>query len=65
MTGKRMLERRVDRLDSDRPGEVFVVRIGGDPDDDRPTGWVSREEYVEHNDREDPSEFEWHYEGSI
>lgn len=63
MTGKRSLERRVDRLGPDRPGEVLVVRIGGDPD--KPTGWMSRDEYAEQYDREEPSKFEWHYEGDL
>lgn len=60
MTSKRSIENRLNAFGPRcHDGEVFAVVIGGDPDDDRPRGWVSRKEwnsYYEDRDFDDLGE---------
>ena len=63
---KRSVERRLGDLEAatdggepDDEGRVFVAQVGVERDEEKPTGWLSREEYIEHFGSEPESEFNY------
>lgn len=55
---KRELERSLDGFDDGgNEGEIYVVSIGGDSD--KPSGWLSLEEYERHYGDRPESDFEF------
>lgn len=63
---KRSVENRLGDLEATTDGgkpdngeRVFVARVGVERDEEKPTGWLSREEYREHFGSEPESEFNY------